>query len=154
MAEARWFVRTAAVLVGLANLVVLAHLFGGNPALPTGVSWTEVSVPRVAPYVLAAVAAGLVAAEAEIRWLDGLSYPRAGVVGAVCLGGALMGFLFSAVLVLRTSDSVGLGLTFAGFGGVLFEAVLGAVEGLLLAPPLVATLGRLGNGVPSSRTMT
>lgn len=39
MTEARGFVRLAAVLVGLANLVVLAHFFGGNPALPTGVSW-------------------------------------------------------------------------------------------------------------------
>ena len=156
MAEARGFVRLAAVLVGLTNLVVLAHFFGGNPALPTGVSWGDVSVRDAAPSVLAAIVAGLVASEVALRGFDRLaafgrfvffekiSHRHAGVVGAVCLGGALMGFLLSALLVFRVSDSVGFGLTFAGFYGALFGAVLGAVEGLLLAPPLAVILGRFG----------
>ena len=94
--EARWFIRPAAVLV------VLAHFFGGNPALPTGVSWEAVSLRGTIPYVLVAVAAGLAAGEVTLRRLDRLSafgrfvffekllHPNAGVVGAVCLGGVLV----------------------------------------------------------------
>ncbi len=56
--EARWSVQPVAVLFGLANLVVLAHFFGGNLALPTGVSWESVSLRRGARSVLAAVLSG------------------------------------------------------------------------------------------------
>ena len=152
--EARWlFVRSAAVLVGLANLVVLAYFFGGSPALPTGVSWGAVSLGEAAPYVLATVVAGVVVAEVALRRFDRLSvfgrfvffeklsHPNAGIVGAVCLGGALMGVLLSTVLVFRVSQGVWT-LPVAGFYGALFGAVLGAIEGLLLAPPLAAILGR------------
>ncbi len=162
--EARWFIRSAAVLVGLVNLVVLAHFFGGSPALPTGLNWGAVSLREATPYMLAAVVAGLVVAEVALRrferlsgfgryvFFERLSHLHAGIVAAVCSGGALMGFLLSAVLVFRASDNVGIGLTFAGFYGALFGAVLGAVEGLLLAPPLAAILGRIDGRAPSSQS--
>ena len=151
MTEARWFVRSAAVLVALANLAVLAHLFGGSPALPTGISWGAVSVGEALPYVLAAAVAGIVASEVALRRFDRLSaFERfvffeklsplnAGIVGTVCLGGALMGVLLSGVLVLRISEVVWT-LPLAGFYAALIGGVLGAVEGLLLAPPLAALL--------------
>lgn len=93
------------------------------------------------------------AAFGRFVFFEKISHRHAGVVGAVCLGGALMGFLLSALLVFRVSDSVGFGLTFAGFYGALFGAVLGAVEGLLLGPPLAVILGKVDDRNPSPQTM-
>ena len=177
MMEERWFVRTAAVLVGLANLVVLAHFFGGEPALPMGAVRGEVSPREAIPPVLAAVAAGFAAAEVAIKRFDRmsafgryvffekLSHRRAGIVGTVCLGGALMGILLGALLVLQgPPDNMGtmthteqaaislLSASVTGAYGAMFGGVLGAIEGLILAPPLAAILGGLDDGSPSSRT--
>ena len=173
MTEARWFVRMAAVLVGLVKLVVLAQFFGGQPALPTGVVWKEVSPRDAIPSVLAAVAAALVTAEGAIRRFDRmsafgrfvffekLSYRRAGIVGTVCLGGALMGVSMSAVFVLQGSlggtgtltllERAVVGVLGTSVFGFSFGAALGTIEGLFLAPPLAAILGGLEDG-PSSRT--
>ncbi len=164
MTETRWFVRTAAVLVGLANLAVLAHFFGGSPALPTGVVWEDVSLRDATPYVLCAVVASLVVSEVAIRWFDRLavfgrfvffeklSRPRAGIVGAVCLGGTLMGVLLSATLLLRVSPESVWMLPLTGSYGAVFGAVLGTIEGLLLAPPLAAVLRRFDEDRSSPRT--
>ena len=43
-----WFIRTAAVLVGLANLVVLVDLFGGSP-VARGTVWGTVSLYEALP---------------------------------------------------------------------------------------------------------
>ena len=177
MVEARWFVRTAAVLVGLANLVVLAHFFGGEPALPTVVVREEVPPREVMPSVLAAVVAGLVAAEFAIRrfgrmsvfgryvFFDKLSHRRAGIVGTVCLGGVLMGILLGALLALQGppanmgmmthTEQAAISLLSASVTsayGAMFGGVLGATEGLILAPLLAAILGGFDDGSPSSRT--
>ena len=175
--EARWFVRTAAVFVGLANLVVLAHSFGGEPALPMGAVREEFSPREAIPPVLAAVVAGLVAAEVAIRRFDlmsafgryvffeKLSHRHAGIAGAVCLGGALMGILLGALLVLH-GPPYNMGMTthteqaaisllsasVTGAYGAMFGGVLGATEGLILAPLLAAILGGFDDGSPSSRT--
>ncbi len=174
MTRARWFVRLAAVIVGLANLLVLVQFFGGNPVLPTGVFWEAVSLRGAIPPMFAAVLAGLVASEVALRRLDRLSafgrfvffeklsHLHAGVVGTVCLGGALMGVLLGAMLVLQgpLSNTVPLGAleqaavallstSITSFYGALAGAVLGAVEGLLLASPLAAILKRFDYRNPS-----
>ena len=177
MTQARWLVRTAAVLVGLVNLVVLAHFFGGNPVLLTSVVWRDVSLSGAMPYVLVAVVAGLGVSEVAVRrfdklsafgryiFFDKLSYQHAGMVGAVCLGGALMGFGTSCLFVLQDSliDTgtltlleraavAVLGILGTSIFGVSIGAALGAIEGLLLTPRLAAILGRPEDGSPSSRT--
>jgi hypothetical protein len=177
MMEARWFVRSAAVLVGLANLVVLAHFFGGNLALPTGVSWENVSLRGAAPSVLAAVLAGLAASEVALRRFDRLaafgryvsfeklSHLHAGVVGTVCLGGVLMGSLFGALLILQgpmgstemltpaeRATVALLSTSVTSAYGAMFGGALGMIEGLLLTRPLAAILARSGDGDPSQTT--
>lgn len=110
---ARWLVRTVAVLVGLTNLVVLGHFFGGDAVLLTRVHGGSVALRGAAPYALAAVAASLASSEAFFRRFERLSAfagyvlfdkPRhlhAGIIGAVCPGGALMGFLLGAPIILE-----------------------------------------------------
>ena len=97
--EARPFVRSAAVLAGLANLAVLAHLFGGSPSLPTGASREAIPLGEAIPPVLAAVVAGIVTSGVALQRFDRLPvfgcfvffeklpHPNAGIVGTVCLGG-------------------------------------------------------------------
>lgn len=171
MTQARWLVGLAAVVVGLANLLVLVHFFGGNPVLPTGVSWEAVSLRGAIPPILAAVLAGLVTSEVTLRRFDRLSafgrfvffeklsHLHAGVVGTVSLGGALMGVLLGAMLVLQgplsntvplgASEQAAVALLITSFYGALAGAVLGAVEGLLLASPLAAILKRFDYRNPS-----
>lgn len=174
MAGARWFVRLVAVIVGLANLFVLGCFGGGEPALPAGLSWGTATPEEVTATVLAAVGAGLATSEVAIRRFDRLSafgryvfferfsYWRAGIVAAVCLGGAIMGGLFGALLVLQgpLMNSLAtltplkhgvvtlLRTTIAGGIGAFLGAVVGAIEGLLLAPTLAAVLARIDRTPP------
>jgi hypothetical protein len=109
--------------------------------------------------VLAVVVAGLATSEAVLRrpkpvvLADKFSRLHGISAFTVCFGGAIMGFLVVAALTLdrvlvpepdellvRTPVSFIPGLVWAAFG-----LVLGLVEGLILALPLEAILGRFRN---------
>lgn len=88
----RWFVRVAAVLVGLANLpVVIVWVVGGLEVL----AGAGASLGETLPTVLIAVIASLATSEIVLRVFElpgRSSGHRYGVVvTSVCLGGALMG---------------------------------------------------------------
>ncbi len=155
-----WFIRTAAVLVGLANLVVLVDLFGGSP-VARGTVWGTVSLYEALPPFLAVVVAALLTSEVVLRGFGPLivsgrfSRRYAVVAGAVCAGGALAGVLLSAVFVVQGS----LGSTdlltpaqripaaaYTAVLGAQYGGLLGLLEGLVLAFPLAAVLGRFGRG--------
>ncbi len=94
------FTRLAAVLVGLANLVVLAGSNGVVTAFQSGnVGWNG-ALPPV-------LAAGLVTSGIILRWLRPVALAEkfrdryAFLVIVVCLGGTLMGFLLAAALTLN-----------------------------------------------------
>ena len=134
------FLRISAVFVGLANAAVLYGFGDESPARKGEVAWSVVLL-----YALAAVVAGLLAAEFLLRpmrrLLEGGFFLRyAAAVLGVCLGGALT----SALLTFGTLLSIGslgeawtLVFVSASLGGTL-----GLIEGLVLALPLAAILGR------------
>lgn len=139
------FARLVAISVGLANLAILAimtELFDDTPPLIS---------------VLIAVVAGLATAEIVLRWFrrttlaEKFSNRYAFVVMAVCFGGVLMGVLLASVLSISNAvleprpttipELVMVALA-GGFMGIPFGLGLGLVEGLILAFPLAAALGR------------
>ena len=155
-----WLVRTAAVLVGLANLVVLVDLFGGSP-VARGTVWGTVSLYEALPPFFVVVVAGLLTSEVVLRGFGhlivsgGFSRRYAVVVGAVCAGAPLAGVLLSGVFVLQgTLGSTDLltpaqripAAAYTAALGAQYGALLGLLEGLLLAFPLAAALGRFGKG--------
>jgi hypothetical protein len=95
----RWFVRVAAVLVGLANLVgVVLWVVGGLDILGgEGAS----SLWETLPSVLAAVVAGLVTSQIVLRAFDlpgqGFWHRYRVVVMSVCIGGMIEGGLLAWV---------------------------------------------------------
>ena len=149
------FVRAAAVLVGLANVLVI-----GDPRGVIG----EDGPPLLGTFLLAAVA-GLVASEIVLRLgrpaLSGAFFARYGLtVLGMCLGGAAFGGLSIAVGVLAsqpgTQDAgpeVALALYAAlayGLIAAVVGGVLGVLEGLVLGVPMAAILGRFW-GPPRDR---
>jgi hypothetical protein len=156
------YLRAAAVLVGLANV-----LFIGDPLGVIG----EDGPPLLGTFLLAAVA-GLVASEVVLRLgrpaMSGAFFARYGLtVLGMCLGGAAFGGLSIAVGVLAslpgTQDAgpqVALALYAAlayGLTATVVGGVLGVLEGLVLGVPLAAILGRFrrppldrGRGFPTS----
>ncbi len=141
------FLRIVAVLVGLANLVLLTivtELFDDASLLLL---------------VLAAVVAGLVTSQLVLRWFkrqflaQRFSDRYAIMVIVVCLGGTLMGFLLAAALTLNRTLVPGppeilermLMSLAPGLVGAALGSVLGIAEGLILAFPLAAILGRFRN---------
>lgn len=161
------FVRSAAVFVGLANLLILsapalrdALLSGGDLADRSGGAvWGPILLS-----VLAVVIVGLATSEIVLRWMRPAIFAERFLdryfnsVVVVCLGGVIMGGLLAYVLTLNVFlhgpfsisgpvemmesllRSLGPGLLGAAFG-----LGLGLVEGLILAFPLAAILGRFGN---------
>ncbi len=144
------FTRLAAVLVGLANLVVLAGSNGVVTAFQSGnVGWNGALPP-----VLAVIAAGLVTSEIILRSLRPVALAEkfrdryAFLVIVVCLGGTLMGFLLAAALTLNRTLVPGppavldpiLVSSISSLVGAAFGLALGLAEGLILAFPLAAFL--------------
>jgi hypothetical protein len=162
----RWFVRFAAVCVGLANLVAVIlwwvgglHVLGGEDASSLG---------EAVPSVLAAVIAGLVTSQIVLRIFElpgrDFRYCYRVVVMSVCIGGAiqgvLLGWVFSSdgtlfpeplfeasgfyagrpFLLLGDVARVLLG---AGLVGAVMGLVVGLAEALVLGWPLAALVGAL-----------
>ncbi len=147
------FVRVSAVLVGMANASLVSLV--GEGELGNIFMWNlDPWWPHNAVYALCAAVAGLIVSSVSLRFvrreLYGTFFARYGVmVLAVCLGGVVLGlFLAYAGVWLYSSPlttaerllevSSGLPLTIAAAGA------LGAAEGVVLAFPLAAVLGRLG----------
>lgn len=145
------FVRAMALLVGLANALVI-----GDPLDVVGSSNNR---PLAALFgtLLLAVVVGLGASEVVLRLgrpaLGGGFFARYGItVLGMCLGGAILGGS-SLALGLLTSQPGAQGpeggvalLVYAAlaYGSIaaVVGGVLGALEGLILALPLAAILGR------------
>lgn len=165
----RWFVRVVAILVGLANLVVLVHLFGGTPDWSGSIwedvtrksMWEEVTLNEALAPVLVTVLSGLAISEVVLwgfrRELFSKRFDQryVGTMVAVSLGGALMGALLAAVFVLQGSLGSTYMLTpaqrvpaalYTSILGVMYGGGLGLVEGVILAYPLAHVLGRFGDG--------
>ena len=147
------FLRVSAVLVGMANVFLVSLV--GEGELGNAFMWNlDPWWPHNAVYALCAAVVGLVVSSVFLRFarreLYGTFFARYGVmVLAVCLGGVVLGlFLAYAGVWLYSSPlttaerllevSSGLPLTIAAAG------TLGAAEGVILAFPLAAVLGRLG----------
>ncbi len=156
------FARFSAVFVGLANLTVLTVLSNSDYSAWRSVTWTE-----ALPFVIAVVVAGLVTSEIFLGRFKPLAlkeefFDRYRVmVGTVCLGGVVSGGLVGGLLLLgdlpaggslTITGLVSMVLTavpvvlLSGFFGALYGAALGFIEGLFLAFPLAAILGRMRNG--------
>jgi hypothetical protein len=156
----RWFVRVAAVLVGLANLVgVVLWDIGGLDIL--GGEGTS-SLWETLPSVLAAVVAGLVTSQIVLRAFEllGKGFWRRYwvVVMSVCIGGmieggllawvfSLDGTLFPSPLYFYPNLVALLGTLLytllVGLLGAGIGLVIGLAEGLVIGLPLAAMLGAL-----------
>jgi hypothetical protein len=157
----RWFVRAAAVLVGLANLVGVVLWFVGGLYVLSGEEAS--SLWEALPSVVAAVAASLSTSEIVLRKVEllrqGSWHRYRVVVMAVCIGGmiegGLLAWVFSVDGTLFPESPLSLypnlvavlgallytllvGLLGAGIG-----LVIGLAEGLVLGLPLAAVLGML-----------
>jgi hypothetical protein len=169
-ARPRWFVRGVAVLVGLANLFVLVHLFGGYSPDPSRTvweditrmsMWEDVTLNQALAPVLVTVLSGLAISEVVLwgfrrdLFSERFDQRYVATATAVCLGGALMGALLAGVFVLQGALGSTYMLTpaqrvpaalYTSILGVMYGGGLGLVEGLILAYPLAHTLGRSRNG--------
>jgi hypothetical protein len=159
----RWFVRVAAVCVGLANLVAVILWFVGGLYILGGEDAS--SLGEALPSVLAAVVAGLATSQIVLRAFElpgrGFWHRYRVVVMSVCIGGAIMGGLLGWVfsvdgtlspepppgvyagdplLLLGDVARVLLG---AGLVGAVIGSAVGLAEGLVLGLPLAALVGAL-----------
>ena len=143
------FVRTAAVLVGLANLA--AYLFVGSSEALIGDDAGGLSAwPFLFLLVLFSVAVGLLVAEVLLRLprpgLEGGFFRRyAAMVLGCCLGGTLSVVLLTVTIVLcatlssQDAISVPMTLLFGAYFAV-YAGLLGLAEGLFLGLPLAGLL--------------
>jgi hypothetical protein len=162
----RWFVRVAAVLVGLANLVGVILWFVGGLRVLGGESTS--SLQETLPAVIATIVASLATAQIAIGTFElpgrGFWHSYGVVVRSVCIGGmiegGLLGWVFSLdgtlfpepllgssgfyaghpLLLLADLARVLLG---AGLVGAVIGLAVGLAEGLILGLPLAAALGAL-----------
>ena len=135
------FLRTAAVFIGLANLAVPLLL-----APPyTGITWSETFLSAV----FLAMTAGLLTTELVLLLLrpalesSRLLIRYITVLGMICLGGILFGFLVPLAGLFDSSMALGDRISRAiavGFAGALVGGVIGLVEGLILGLPLAMIL--------------
>ncbi len=157
-AGTRWFTRVLAVLVGLANLVVVG-IYMFSFLYPSSTVWAEVTLNRALVPVLVVVLSALATAEIVPRiFRRELSSERFGqrygaAAAGVLLGMALMGGLLAAVVALQAFADEPLTLAVlvtsvvsTSFYGVVVGGMLGLVEGVVLALPLAHILGRFSNG--------
>jgi hypothetical protein len=166
-----WFVRAAAVLVALANLVGVVVWFIGGLYVLGGES--ESSLREALPSAIAAVLAGLTTSQIVLRAFElpgrGFWHRYGVVVAAVCIGGAIegamLGFVFSMDGTLFPEPPAGFyaehpifllsdlaySLLGAGSVGGAIGLAFGVAEGLILGLPLGAVLGALRDDRPSGR---
>jgi ABC-type glycerol-3-phosphate transport system permease component len=166
----RWFVRVVAVSVGLANLVVLVHLFGGYSPDPSRTVWEDitrksmwegVTLNEALAPVLVAVLSALATSEIVLRafgrsvFSERFDQRYAAAAFGVCLGGALMGASLAAVLIFQGSLGSSYMLApaqripaalYTSVLGYVIGGVLGFLEGMILAYPLAHILGRFRSG--------
>ena len=154
-----WFVRGAAVLVGLACMVgVVAWWVGGLYVLG---GEGESSLREAVPSATAAVLAGLLTSEIVLRAFDlpgrDFGHRYGVVVASVCIGGAIEGAMLGCVFSLdgtlfpemhpgsTSADLLGLVGVSLGSGavGAVFGLVVGLAAGVVLGLPLAAALGTL-----------
>jgi hypothetical protein len=169
---ARWFVRAAAVIVGLINLRAFVWWFGypsegdGSWLLGDGVSFLD-ALPSVLAVLVAALATSELVLRRSGRDIVSEDYALrcAAAFGALCIGGALAGGLLAALwavdgtmfadppagyfsspanLLGAMVGSLPVGVLGAAVGGLF-----GLLEGAVLAFPLAAILGRFGDGESS-----
>jgi hypothetical protein len=145
----RTFLVAVAVLIGLANTLFFSG-FGGS-AWGGPFVWRLEPWPLVAAYALCAVFAGLVVSGAFLvfasRDLRGSFFARYGLmVLAMCLGGVLLSVLLSTVTHAFDDHLTVINRIIWALSRVPLTAVaggvLGAAEGVILAFPLAAILGR------------
>jgi hypothetical protein len=159
----RWFVRVAAVLVGLANLVGVILWFVGGLRVLGGEAAS--SLQETLPAVIATIVASLATAQIAIRTFElpgrGFWHRYGVVVRSVCIGGmiegGLLGFVFSmdgtmfpepppgfyADHPLLLLGDLAYSLLGAGLVGAVIGLAVGLAEGLILGLPLAAALGAL-----------
>lgn len=157
---ARWFVRAAAVVAGLANLYAFAWIFGFVPG-SVGMSFSD-----ALPSVVAVLVAALSISELTVRRfgqeiiLCEYSSRYVAVFRALCMGGALTGALLAGLWAvdgtMGANPSVGyfsdpmnlLGSVLGSWRvmvvGTVVGGFLGFLEGAVLAFPLAAALGWFG----------
>ena len=156
----RWFVRVAAVLVGLASTVgVIVWWVGGLYVLG---GEGGASLREAVPSAIAAVAAGLLTSEIVLRLfeLPGRGFWRryGVVIASVCIGGAIEGAMLGCVFSLdgtlfpeapgaTPADPLGLvGVTLgAGVVGAVLGLAYGLALGVVLGVPLAMILGAFSN---------
>jgi hypothetical protein len=158
----RWFVRVAATLIGLANLVGVVLWFVGGLYVLGGENAS--SLREALPSVTAAVLASLVTSQIVLRAFElpgrGFWHRYWVVVMSVCIGGmiegGLLGWVFSmdgalfpeppsgfyAEQPLLLLGDLAYGLLVGLFGAVI-GLVIGLAERLVLGLPLAAVLGAL-----------
>jgi hypothetical protein len=146
------FVRTAAVFVGFANTTVFV-LIGDKPLEDTFLYFLGdlPQWPVIVLYAISAVGAGFLVSSVVLRFMQpslrGIFFARYGVmVLAVCLGGVLLSVSLSAVTYafddhLTVTKRITWALSTIPLTAVA-GGVLGAAEGVILAFPLAAILGR------------
>jgi len=161
----RWFVRVAAVIVGLASMVGVIVWDVGGLYLLGGEE--ESSLWEAVPSTIAALLAGLATAEIVLRVfeLPGRGFWRryGVVVASVCIGGAiegwLLGFVFSMDGTLFPEAPPGFyaehprvllgdlaySLLGAGAVGAVIGLAVGLVLGVVLGAPLAMILGAFSN---------
>jgi hypothetical protein len=164
----RWFVRSVAVLVGLASMVGVVAWWVGGLYVLGGEGGS--SLREAVPSVIAALAAGLLTAEIVLRAFDlpGRDFGHRYVVVAfsVCIGGAIEGAMLGWVFSLDgtlfpeaaspgafAADPLGLlGVSLgSGVVGAVLGLAVGLAVGLVLGFPLAAVLGSLKGGEPGGR---
>lgn len=147
----RIFLMAAAVAVGLANATLYSLI--GNNTFDDLFEWRTDPWPLYVMYVLCAVFVGLLISGGLITFaaedLQGRFFARYGVmVLAICIGGAMLAiFLTTVTFMFDESAYVPRRLSEAFYTLALVTipgAMLGAIEGVVLAFPLAWLLGLFG----------
>ena len=156
----RWFVRGAAILVGLACMVGVVAWWVGGLYYLGGEGGS--SLLEAVPSAIAAVAAGLLTAEIVLRAFDlpgrDFGHRYGVVVASVCIGGAIEGAMLGCVFSLDgtlfpemppgSTVADPLGLVGVSLGSGVVGAVIGLVVGLVVGVALGLPLARLLGALP------
>ena len=144
----RVFLMVAAVLIGVAN-ATLYSLFGNN-TFDNLFEWQRDPWSLYVMYALSAVFVGLLISGGLLKYaegdLQGRFFARYGLmVLAICIGGAMLAIFLTTVTFMFDEKAyvpTRISETFYTLGLVAIPgAMLGAVEGVILAFPLAWILG-------------